>query len=383
MKEGRNMSRHQLAIVHTTEPSISRVPFSERLADHQAILEGYLDTHITRNFSAGTIEAQRRILTGWFEDFIVSDDDHPRGERQLLVWEAMTPALGRERIQAFSKGLVSAGLKPRTVQGYLGSLRRLFDYVLQYPYIPGNTAQNVEWKYGRIEQPVLLYDYPVHAVDQEEEDFPLTGQRLRNFYDFIRLDYIANNQKKIPASRDYTMIVVAAESGLRADEILHLDVLGPHKDLFYEYGKIQTRYGKATHGSGKRVRKTLFTPLAQATTRAYVANIRPSFPNSTSHPALFLTESGDRMTYNAMWQNLSNIVRAARKAKIDLPPKLSWHSLRRSFATEFIENRPNRPWLLMELLGHITPGTLHRYVKHSKSYFDQQMNQIIDDFKLT
>ena len=71
------------------------------------------------------------------------DDTHPDGERQLFVWEAMTPVLGRQRIVGFSKGLVDAGLKPRTVQTYLGSLRRLFQYVLEYPCIPDTQVQSL------------------------------------------------------------------------------------------------------------------------------------------------------------------------------------------------------------------------------------------------
>jgi site-specific recombinase XerD len=102
----------------------------------------------------------------------------------------MEPVMGRQRIMAFSKGLVESGLKPRTVHTYLGSLRRLFQYVLEFPYIPEDQAQSIYARYGRIEQPVLEYDYPVHILDQEPEDFVLTGERLLQFYDFVRLEYI-------------------------------------------------------------------------------------------------------------------------------------------------------------------------------------------------
>jgi hypothetical protein len=120
-----------------------QLPFSQLLTDHHAILQGYLDTHTTRNHSDRTIETERRFLTGWFESFVLQDDEHPDGQRQLLVWEAMEPAQGRQRIVAFSKGLVDAGLRPRTVHGYLGSLRRLFQYILAYPYIPGLEVQAI------------------------------------------------------------------------------------------------------------------------------------------------------------------------------------------------------------------------------------------------
>jgi len=168
------------------------------------------------------------------------------------------------------------------------------------------------------------------------------------------------------------------ESGLRADEILHLDALGLHRDLFYEHNCIQTRYGKGTKGSGKRVRKTIFTPFAQATMRVYEDHIRPSFPNAKTNPALFLTESGERISYKAMWHNLHSIVEEGRKAGLELPPKLSWHSLRKSFATNFMEQHPDRPWVLMDLMGHLNPSTLHRYVKHSRAYYDQAIEDIVE-----
>src|SRR5215472_8862522 len=154
--EGRyDMSRQQLALIQNLKLDSTPAPFSQGLADHHAILQGYLDTHVTRNHSDHTIESERRDLPGWFESFVMQVNDHPDGERQLLLWEAMEPVVGRQRIVAFSKGLVNAGLKPRTVHSYLGSLRRLFQYVLEYPYIPTPEVQAIVARYGRIEQPVL------------------------------------------------------------------------------------------------------------------------------------------------------------------------------------------------------------------------------------
>src|SRR5712671_5697351 len=91
------MSRPHLALVQNLGVTSSAVPFSQMLADHHAILQGYLDTHITRNHSDCTIESERRFLLGWFESFMMPDDTHPDGERQLFVWEAMVPVLGRQR----------------------------------------------------------------------------------------------------------------------------------------------------------------------------------------------------------------------------------------------------------------------------------------------
>jgi site-specific recombinase XerD len=366
------MSRPQLVLVSRVEAVPQPIPFAEMLADHQALLQSYLDTHITRNHSESTIEHERLFLTGWFEGFLVPDENHPDHQRPLMLWEAMTPIAGRERIRAFSKGLVLSLYSPTTVRTYLGYLRRLFQYVLEYPYIPGHEVQSLVAKYGRIEQPVLEYDYPVHVLDGEDEDFVLTGERLLAFYDFVRSKYVPRKQKRLPASRDYTMIVVAGESGLRADEICHLDV----RDLFYSHSCLQTRYGKGANGSGKRVRKTIFKPFVQETMHVYETVIRPGFPDAKTQAALFLTERGDRVSYAGTWNNLRTIAQAARTSGLELPHKFSWHSLRKSFATNFMEEHPDQVWLLMNLMGHLSPGTLFRYVKHSKEYFEQGIGTV-------
>jgi integrase len=363
------------------------VPFLERQRDHEALLDGYLTTLLTRNYSTATRDTEGWFLKGWFAGQAIRDRTHPDGQRQLLLWEAMRPGIGRQLIVAFSKGLVLTGLKPRTVHSYLGILRRFFAYILEYPYIPSSIGvQQSELsprplisKYGSIEQPVLEYDYPAHVIDQEDEGFVLTGESLIEFYEFIRLRYIPHAQKRFAAARDYTMVVVAADSGLRADEIRNLDLKGAHRDVFYERNRLQTRHGKATRGSGKRIRKTLFTPFAQATVKVFAAEIRPNYLNAASHAALFLSEKGQRMSYNTMWHGLHSIATAAREAGIELPARFGWHSLRKSFATNFMEAHPDQVWVLMDMLGHLNPSVIHRYVKHSRAYYESAIDRVLDD----
>lgn len=367
------MNQPQLVLIRGNLFTPSLIPFAEKLADHQAILQGFLDTHITRNHSERTIQHESNFLKGWFEDQIVEDSSHPQGQRQLFIWEAMSPVTGRERIQAYSKMLLCEWdrvLKAQTVTTYLGSLRRLFEYILEFPYIPGTHGQSIIAKYGRLDQPVLEFDYPAHILDHETEDFALTGKRLNEFVEFVRRQYVGSLQKKLPALRDYAMIVIACTSGLRADEIRHLDALGSHRDLFYEENCLQTRYGKAAKGSGKRVRKTLFTKSAQAVLKVYEERVRPQFPRSQSNPALFLSEQGNRISYGAMQHNINQIAVAATRAGIHLPPSFGWHSLRKSFATEFMERSPEKMWTLMHWLGHLNPSTMYRYVIPSQEYYE-------------
>lgn len=369
------MSSAKFTLIKSVEVRPQTISFQDKLADHNALIDGYIDTLYTRNYSERTINYVRHFLPGWFTNLHVPDDDCVGGYRQLFVWEAMTPVLGRQYIVAFGKGLVCSGLKVGTVISYLGYLRRFFDYILEFPYIPGKTIQYIAAKYGPIEQPVSEYDYPTHVLDPEPEGFPLTLKELVEFYDFVRSVYIPRSQKKSSAARDYSMIVIAGESGLRPDETGHLE----EQDLFFERGRIQTRFAKGTKGSGKRTRKTIFTPFAQATTLYYKENIRPQFINFDTEPLLYLSERGGLISYSAMWRNLKRITEAARKEGLQLRPEFCWYDLRRTFATLFAERYPERMWLLMDMLGHLNPSTLKRYVRHRRAYYERSLDLVLDD----
>lgn len=353
------------------------IQFAEALADHDRILAGYFDTFVTRNLSETTTHNVSSFIKKWFRNFLVPDSTHPDGERQLFIWEAMEPARGRQMIIEYTKGLYLIGLAPLTVNQYVCNLRRLFDYVCKYPYIPGPIPQPIAAKYGSIEQPVLEYDYPVHTIDNEPTGPALTGKRLIGFYDYIRSDYIKHAKDRKVAERDYTMVVIAGEGGPRAVELAYLNACGKYCDLFYEESRIQIRYGKASRGSGKRTRKTIFTPFAQDTVRAYVELIRPHFLRGQEEDALFLSRLGNRISYGAMYLSLTNIVEGARNAGLELPDRMGWHDLRRAFATNFIEKNPDMIGLLLRMMGHSGLGTIYRYVRHSEAYYQRVMSRLV------
>jgi hypothetical protein len=61
------------------------------LSHHQQLIEGYFQSHLTRNHSERTIAELRRYLKGWFNEYGAPS-------RPLYVWEAMEPVTGRKRI---------------------------------------------------------------------------------------------------------------------------------------------------------------------------------------------------------------------------------------------------------------------------------------------
>lgn len=373
----KGLEQPRLALIHSVSLP-KKISLAEKRQDHEAIVQGYLDTHYTRNHSENTIRAEKYLLAGWFDNETVEDPTHSEGQRELFVWEAMQPVLGRERFQRHAKNLRDDGLEGSTMRSTMGKFRRLFDYILEFPTIPGSGGVSIAHKYGRIEQPITAYEYPVHAVDRDSSCPILYGASLLEFLDFVRTVYLPACRKSVAAQRDYTMIIVDVESGLRIDELIHLDGQGRHRDICYAEGFIQTRFGKGTKGSGKRTRQTILSPLARQALQVYEKEIRPQFKNSAHCEALFLSETGTRISYDAARRNLGEIAEAARKAGIVLPAKFGWHDFRRAFATNFMKQKPDQIWLLMQLLGHLHPGSLHRYVKFGAEDMRSRRDSVIE-----
>ena len=359
-----------LRVVSNNEPerfgtASSLLTESQQRSYHQVLLSDYFRSYRVRNYSPGTIGKEQRFLEGWFE------------EQGLLTWEAMEPLIGRQRIQQYGTTLLDSEIQVATVRSYLGMLRRYFSYVLEFPYVQSSEgSQRIYHFYGSIEQPVTEFDLPHHVYDGERLGVPLDPESLYDFYAVLREKYLKNSVGWAAIrARNYAMVVLAGESGLRVDELLNLEV---GKDLFFESHKLQTRFAKGTRGSGKRARITLFPPLARDTVRYYLKNHRPQLLMADSEDYLFLSQSGLKMNYSSAHRALKEMVALANENEVSVANHLCWHWFRRIFATRFIERFPNKLATLVGLLGHITPGTVHRYIRHSEAWMDQEIQSVLE-----
>jgi len=150
------------------------------------------------------------------------------------------------------------------------------------------------------------------------------------------------------------------------------------RDLFFDSHKLQTRHAKAAKGSGKRARITLFTPLARDTLRYYLKHVRPHFDQRKGN-WLFLSNRGTRLSYGALYLGLKEMGTIARKAGFPIATHMGWHWFRRIFATRFIERFPNRLAVLIDLLGHMSPNTVHRYIRHSEAWMDHEIQSVLKE----
>lgn len=344
---------------------------------HHEIMDGFFQSHRIRNHSTRTLKKNEMFLKGWF-------DTHGDGQRPLYTWEAMRPVEGRKRVVAYGKALLDSEITNHTIRSYLGTLRSYFQYVLEHPFVSGNEKNEsfrITQLYGSIEQPVSEYDIPQHSHDDSDtrRGIPLDPEKLYDFYAVLKNHYLTTDRLRHVRARNYAMVVLAGESGLRADELSTLEI---NKDLFFESKKLQTRNAKASRGSGKRTRVTLFTPLARDTIRYYLSQHRPHLGGASETDFLFPSRSklkrSSHIHYSPMAQALRDMVSLANKNGLPVSDHFGWHWFRRIFATRFIERFPNQLSVLMSLMGHSSPSTIHAYIHHSQAWMDTRIQEVME-----
>ncbi len=365
------MSKQRLQVIKNEQEHIAKDhPHDDPRAynDHHHLVARYLQSHRIRNHSAGTIKKEEAFLHSWFLE-------HGNTSRPLYCWEAMEPVRGRKRILDYGDTLLKSELSASTVRAYLGILSRFFSYVLEFPYLGENeNIERITHRYGTIEQPVSEFDLPTHIYNGEKLGVPFDPEKLYEFYATVRNKYLGQGQHKSIRARNYAMVVLAGESGLRIDELLHIELV----DLFFESNKIQTRWAKGTRGSGKRSRVTLFTPLARDSVKYYLNQHRPKILGASESDLLFVSKSGCPLTYTPIHEALKEMIKIANKAQFPVADHMSFHWLRRIFATRFIEKFPNQLAVLVSLLGHMTPNTVHCYIRHSEAWMDKKILEMLE-----
>jgi integrase/recombinase XerC/integrase/recombinase XerD len=158
---------------------------------------------------------------------------------------------------------------------------------------------------------------------------------------------VATLLERMPAStpldlRDRAMLELAYAAGLRAEELVDLDLGSPDPDA--EELRVE--------GKGGRTR---VVPVGEPAWRAlerYLAGGRPLLDGGASR-ALFLSKSGRRLSTSDVRRRLTLRLRQAG---------VSPHTLRHSFATHLLEGGADLR-AIQELLGHASISTTQTYTR--------------------
>jgi len=191
------------------------------------------------------------------------------------------------------------------------------------------------------------------TLAQTPADLVGAPKRTQSLPKTLKPDEAAALLDRIPATtplelRDRAMFELAYGSGLRAEELVDLDVTSILHDQ--EAVRVEGKGSKTRLvPAGEPALRALETWLARG--RAVLAG------RASSEPALFLSKSGRRLSTSDVRRRLKTWARRA-----GLPAPVSPHALRHSFATHLLEGGADLR-AIQELLGHASLSTTQMYTK--------------------
>jgi integrase/recombinase XerC len=168
----------------------------------------------------------------------------------------------------------------------------------------------------------------------------------------LRPDEVAALLDRIPAStsleiRDRALFELAYACGLRAEELVNLDV--GSVDFDGEEVRVE--------GKGSKTRIVPAGETALRTLSRYLERARPALAGADGEPALFLSKSGRRLSTSDIRRRLQVWIRHAL-----IPGGASPHALRHSFATHLLDNGADLR-AIQDMLGHASLSTTQIYTR--------------------
>jgi len=226
-------------------------------------------------------------------------------------------------LRRYAAALGEAGVAPTTVARKLAAIRALYRCLREHGHVSQNPA-----------------------------DLVASPKRPRTLPTVLKPWEIAALLDRIPAStplelRDRAMFELAYASGLRAEELVMLDITSIDHD------------GEHVRVEGKGS-KTRLVPAGETALRAvarYLERGRPVLASDPGATALFLSKSGRRLGTSDVRRRLRVWVRLA-----EVQGGVHPHALRHSFATHLLDGGADLR-AIQEMLGHASISTTQIYTR--------------------
>jgi site-specific recombinase XerD len=301
-----------------------------------ALLELWLADLQANDLAPGTVRRYKSAIESflaWYE----------QEEQQRLTLEKLSPItlIGyRNFLQRTQKRATS------TVNGHISALRAWSAWLTVERYLETNPAKRIKLV-GRQQASSRegLEPTQVNALLRQAQ---ISREGLRN----------------------YAIIQVLLQTGMRLDECSHLSL----EDIEFgeRSGRVTIRYGK-----GNKARTVPLNASARQALAEYVAPrfgcdptikaVALAWPRSrlnTKPSLLWLSQKGGYLTTSAMRQMIDAVVSDAAARSL-VPSKASAHTLRHTFARNYLAEYPGDVVGLATLLGHTSLDTTRIYSQPS------------------
>ncbi len=247
---------------------------------------------------------------------------------QLARWATVTGgpgALDYRALRRFAGALSERGASKATVARKLAAVRTFYDHLVERGELESSPADLV-------------------ATPKRESRLPRV----------LKPGETARLLEAIPASaplelRDRAMFELAYGAGLRAEELVNLDLTSADPDA--EELRVEGKGGK-----------TRVVPLGEPAWRAldrYIVRGRAPLAAAADgpEPALFVSRTGRRLSTSDVRRRLAGWTR-----RVAAGAGVSPHTLRHSFATHLLEGGADLR-AIQELLGHASISTTQAYTR--------------------
>jgi integrase/recombinase XerC/integrase/recombinase XerD len=248
-------------------------------------------------------------------------------------------------LQVFARWATAQGLEPAQITYPL--LRRYAAWMSERGAEPATVARKLASQRAFFRTLVEHGELSANPADL------LPGpKRASHLPDVLKPDEVAALLDRIPATtplelRDRALFELAYACGLRAEELVNLDVTS------VDFDAEQVR----VLGKGS---KTRFVPAGEPALRSvarYLERARGALAAGEGEPALFLSKSGRRLSTSDIRRRLRVWARHAAAQGAVHP-----HALRHSFATHLLEGGADLR-SIQELLGHASISTTQIYTR--------------------
>jgi len=282
----------------------------------------YLATE--RNASEHTVEAYLSDIADFAERI--------RGDSEFDDWADVD----RDQARSFVMSLHENGESKRSIQRKLSALRTFFRFLIREEAVTANP-------FARL--PAIKADYPLPEIMNIGEVERLIAAVDAYWRTAVEQDRSRPQDAAFSSARDAALVELIYSGGLRISEAMGAN-----------YGDVDWgRHILLVRGKGKKERLAPIGAPALAALRRYLPLRRDAGGARDNASPLFINRFGERLTPRSFQRNLKFYLLTA-----GLPPDLTPHKLRHSFATHLLDAGADLR-SVQELLGHKNLSTTQIY----------------------
>ena len=216
-----------------------------------------------------------------------------------------------------------ASLSPKTIQGYARTLKAFFSWATREGLLPSNPAQHIRIPKAPNVLIATLSDSQVRRILSEVDQRDPIGYR------------------------DYCILLMLLDTGIRLSEIVNLEV----SNVELERGFFKVL------GKGARERLVPFGAQVQKALWRYLHKFRPE-PMHPNVRNLFLRADGQEITSDQVYRLIRGYGEKAGITGVRCSP----HTFRHTFAKSFLLNGGDL-FSLQKILGHASLAVVRMYVE--------------------